>query len=93
MKTCDRLNRKVSGLYGCTRGNIQRIYVIGNQHFFCVHFVYFVYTWCWWGDLRERDYLENPDVDGRIILRWVFRKLDVGAGLIWLRIGTCGELL
>jgi len=31
----------------------------------------------WWGNLRERDYLENPGVDGRIILRWVFRKWDV----------------
>jgi len=23
----------------------------------------------WWGNLRERDYLEDPDVDERIILR------------------------
>jgi len=32
--------------------------------------------------------LENPGVDGRIILRWTFRKCDVGAwiGLVWLRI-------
>jgi hypothetical protein len=44
----------------------------------------------WWGHLRERNVLEDPDVDGRIILRWIFRKLDLGAwtGLIWLRIGT-----
>jgi hypothetical protein len=27
-------------------------------------------------DLRERD-LGDPSVDGRIILRWIFRKLDV----------------
>jgi hypothetical protein len=29
-------------------------------------------------------------VDGRIILRWIFRKWDVGAwtGSTWLRIGT-----
>jgi hypothetical protein len=26
--------------------------------------------------LRERDYLEAPDVDGGIILRWIFRKWD-----------------
>jgi hypothetical protein len=32
-----------------------------------------------------RDHLENPGVDGRIILRWIFRKWY---GLIWLRIGT-----
>ena len=31
-----------------------------------------------WGNLRERDHLEDPDVDGRIILRWIFSKLDVG---------------
>jgi hypothetical protein len=28
----------------------------------------------WWGNLRERDHLEEPSVDGRIILRWIFRK-------------------
>ena len=27
------------------------------------------YTQHWWGNLRERDHLEYPDVDGRIILR------------------------
>jgi hypothetical protein len=34
--------------------------------------------------LRERDHLKNPGVDGRIILRWIFRKYDVAAetGLI-----------
>jgi len=38
---------------------------------------------------------EGPVVDGRIILRWIFRKWDKGAwtGLIWLRIGTGGRLL
>jgi hypothetical protein len=34
-------------------------------------------TGCWWGNLRERDHWGDPDVDGRIILRWIFRKLDV----------------
>jgi hypothetical protein len=35
----------------------------------------------WWGNLRERDHLEDPGLDGRIILRW---KWDGGAwtGLI-----------
>jgi hypothetical protein len=28
----------------------------------------------WWGSLRERDHLGDPDIDGRIILRWTFRK-------------------
>jgi hypothetical protein len=34
--------------------------------------------------------LEDPAVDGRIILRWIFRKWDGGGtwtGLNWLRIG------
>ena len=35
---------------------------------------------------------ENPSVDERIILRWVFRQWDVGVwtGLSWLRIGMGG---
>ena len=28
-----------------------------------------VYTGFWWGHVRERDHLEYPGVDGRIILR------------------------
>jgi hypothetical protein len=31
-----------------------------------------------WGNARERDHLEVPDVDGRIILRRIFRKCDGG---------------
>ena len=47
------------------------------------------------GNLRERDHLEDPGADGRIILRWIFRKLDVGVwtGFSWLRIGTGGRHL
>ena len=49
----------------------------------------------WWGKLRGRDHLEDPGVDDRIILRWIFKKRDVRAyaGLIWLRIGTSGGVL
>jgi hypothetical protein len=32
------------------------------------------YTGCWWGNLRKRDHLGDPGVDGRIILRWIIRK-------------------
>ena len=30
----------------------------------------------WWGNLRERDHWGDPDADGRIILRWIFRKWE-----------------
>ena len=34
-----------------------------------------------WGVLRVGDHLEDPGVDGRIILRWVFKNWDGGHGL------------
>ena len=54
-----------------------------------------MYAGIGWGNLRERDDLEDLGVDGRIILRWIFRKWDVGVwtGSIWLRIGTGGGQL
>ena len=38
---------------------------------------------------------EDQDLDGRIILRWIFRKWEgvVGTGWSWLRIGTGGRHL
>ena len=35
----------------------------------------------WWGNLRERDHLGDPGLDGKIILRLIFRKWDGGHGL------------
>ena len=54
-----------------------------------------VYTGVWQGKLRDRDHLEDLCVDGRIILRRIFRKWDVGVwtGLTWLRIGPGGGYL
>jgi hypothetical protein len=52
---------------------------------------------CWWGNLRERDDLEDLFVDNRVILKWIFKKYDLGGGvwlgLMWLRTGTGGGLL
>ena len=33
------------------------------------------------GKPEGRNHLEDPGIDGRIILRWLFRKWDVGHGL------------
>jgi len=46
------------------------------------------------GNLRERDNLGDPGIDGRIIFKWVFREWDVGVwtGSSWLRMET-GEHL
>jgi len=47
------------------------------------------------GVYRERAHLEDPGINGRILLRWIFRKRDVRSwtGLICLRIGTGGSHL
>jgi hypothetical protein len=43
----------------------------------------YIYIYYIWG---------NPDVDGRIIIRWIFRKWEgvLGTGWSGLRIGTGG---
>jgi hypothetical protein len=43
-----------------------------------------VHTGFWWGDLREGDHLGDPSVDGRIILKWIFKQWDGGMGWIEL---------
>jgi hypothetical protein len=50
------------------------------------------YAGFWWGNLRERNHWGDGGLVGRIILRWIFRKYDVGVrtGSSWLRIGAGG---
>jgi hypothetical protein len=36
------------------------------------------------GNLTERGHLEDPGVDGRIILRWIFGNLD--GGMDWIEL-------
>jgi hypothetical protein len=52
-----------------------------------------VYTEFWWENLRERDHLGDSGVDGRIILRRIFRKWDVGYKLDRDGICECGNEL
>jgi hypothetical protein len=51
-----------------------------------------IHTGFWWGIVWERDHLGDPSVNGCVIIRWIFRKWDVGVwtGSSWLRIGTGG---
>jgi hypothetical protein len=54
-----------------------------------------VYTRFLWCNLKKRNNLENPGVDGRIILRWFCRKWDVVAesGSIWSRLRKVAGLV
>ena len=51
-----------------------------------------MYKGFWWGNLRERDHLGVLGVNGRIILKFIFKKCDgwQWTGSIWFRIGTGG---
>ena len=47
-----------------------------------------------WGNLREREHVQDLGVDGRIILKLIFKKWNIGmwTEYIWLKVGICGGL-
>jgi hypothetical protein len=48
-----------------------------------------VHTGFWWGNLSERDHLEDLGID-RIVLKWIFKQWDRDplTELFWLKIGA-----
>jgi hypothetical protein len=56
-----------------------------------------MYAVLWWENLGKGDHLEEPGVDGKIILKRIFEKRNGGGGAwpgsIGLRIGKGGGLL
>ena len=52
-------------------------------------------TGFWWGNLRKRDHWVDPGIDGRMILRCIFRKWD--GGMCWIDLtqnrDRCWELV
>ena len=61
----------------------------------CILYIYIFNYIGYFTDVCRLKYWGDPDVDGRIILRWVFRKWEgvVATGWSWLRIGTGGGRL
>ena len=53
-----------------------------------------MHTGFWWGKLKEKDNLEDPGIDERVIAIWIFSILNRGGvactALIWLTVGAGG---
>ena len=54
-----------------------------------------IHTGFWWGNLGEKNWLEDPGLNWRIILKLIFEKWfgREWTGLIWIRIKTGGGAL
>jgi hypothetical protein len=46
-----------------------------------------VHTGFWWGTLKEGDHLKDLGIDGRIILKCIFKKWNWGSGMSWIGVG------
>jgi hypothetical protein len=69
---------------------------LAGKHFFhatgCVFSLLYLCN-TWWGNLWERDHLEDPGVEERIILRWNFRKWDGGkGGMDWIDLSQVRDM-
>jgi hypothetical protein len=42
-----------------------------------------VHTGFWWGKLRKGDHSEDPGIDGRVTLKWIFKKWN-GENRDWI---------
>jgi len=49
-----------------------------------------MHTGSWWGNLRGREHLEDAGVDGRIILKCIFRKSD--GGMDWIDLAEDSDM-
>jgi hypothetical protein len=43
-----------------------------------------VHTGFWWRGLKEGEHLGDPGVDGRMILKWIFKTWD--GGMDWFEL-------
>jgi hypothetical protein len=48
-------------------------------------------TGFWWEDQKERDHYEDPDIDTRIILKWINKKQDGVNGLCSRQVPVAGS--